>query len=322
MKVLFVSSGNSEHFEIAPFIKSQGESLVRAGVDIDYFSIKGKGIGGYRKNVSLLKQYVQKTDPDIIHAHYSLSGWVVVLARLGKPMVLSLMGTDTHGGVAGEKKTTLKARFRSMQVKRIQHFYPALVVKSENLRTAVWKDDACFVIPNGVNYQVFKPLDKKECRKKLKLPADKKLILFMAKTHDANKNFALLEKAKPYIKTENIEFVTPYPVPHDQVPLYYNACDVLAFTSRQEGSPNVIKEALACNTPIVATPSGDILERTKGLKSVLISEFDEKDLAAKLDQMLSSGIKENAREKVRPQIDEELIAGQIIDIYQKLLQRG
>lgn len=322
MKVLFVSSGNSEFFEIAPFIKSQGDSLAKKGIEMDYFSIKGTGLKGYLKNISRLKEYVKKTNPDVIHTHYSLSGWVSVLARTGKPMVLSLMGTDTHGGVAGISKSALSTYLTKLQVKFIQLYYSAIIVKSENLRKAVWKKKACYVIPNGVNYERFKPLDKTDCRKKLGLPSNKKLILFMAKTTDTNKNFSLLEKAIPFIKTENYQVVAPYPVTHQQVPLYFNACDLLVFLSRKEGSPNVIKEALACNTSIVTTLSGDVKERVEGLKRVLISGFDEKEVAAKIDQMLATDIHEDTREIIRSQIDEDLIAAKIVDIYNSIIKSG
>jgi glycosyltransferase involved in cell wall biosynthesis len=289
---------------------------------MDYFAIKGKGPKGYFTNISRLKKHVKSTNPDLIHTHYSLSGWVSVLARTGKPMVLSLMGSDTYGDVVGQGKTTAASPIKKWQAKLIQNFYPAIIVKSENLKRSVWKEKACYVIPNGVNYHKFKPLDKAKCRKELDLPLDEKLILFMGDTGNVRKNYALLEKAYPLLKTKNTRVVTPYPVQHDQVPLYFNACDVLAFPSFEEGSPNIIKEALACNTSIVATASGDILERVQGLERVSISDFDEQEYAEKLDLMLSTQISEDTREIIRPQIDEDLIAGQIIDIYKKLINNG
>ena len=100
----------------------------------------------------------------------------------------------------------------------------------------------------------------------------------MADKTDSNKNYNLLEKARPFIETKDFQIIAPYPVLHEQVPLYFNACDLLVFLSRKEGSPNVIKEALACNMPIFTTASGDIVERVHGIKRVLISNFDAKIL--------------------------------------------
>ena len=134
MKVLFVSSGNSEFFEIAPFIKSQGESLSDLGIEMDYFTIKGKGFRGYLRNISRLKKYVKTTNPDILHAHYSLTGWVACFAAPDKPRVLSLMGSDTHGG-------NIRKSFQwimSLQLFLIQFFFPVIIVKSANLSRVLW----------------------------------------------------------------------------------------------------------------------------------------------------------------------------------------
>ena len=94
MKVLFVASGNSSEFDIVPFIRRQGESLTNLGVDIDYFPIKGKGVWGYVKSARRLKEYLKKNPVDIIHAHYTLSGWCAVLSLAKQPVIVSLMGSD------------------------------------------------------------------------------------------------------------------------------------------------------------------------------------------------------------------------------------
>ncbi len=315
MKVLFVSSGNSTIFPIAPFIKSQGESLKRHGIELEYFSIIGKGSRGYINNISRLKKHIRQFKPDIIHTHYSLSGWVSLLAKPRGEKVLSLMGSDAHGGNTKLiTKLTLK-----LQLFLIQFFYEVIIVKSENLSNVLWARKKCVLIPNGVNMELFSPMDKEKVKKELKLDRKRKYILFVANPNDSNKNYKLIQQARNHIQTKDVEILTPFPVPHNKLALYYNACDVLVFPSFKEGSPNVIKEALVCNTKIVATDSGDIIERTKGIKSVWIGEFDEKDFAQKLDLALNSTKPVNSREQVRNEIDEDKIADSIIDIYNKLL---
>ena len=80
MKVLFVSSGNSD-IGISPLIKAQGDSLESLGIKVDYFLINGKGLVGYLKNIPRLKSILKKYNYDIVHAHFSLSGMVASLAR-------------------------------------------------------------------------------------------------------------------------------------------------------------------------------------------------------------------------------------------------
>ena len=96
MKVLFVSSGNS-HYGIVPFIKSQGESLINEGIELDYFQIKRKGLYGYLSNIIPLVKQLKKNRYDIIHAHYGLIGLLCVLTFTRIPIVLSIMGDDVYG---------------------------------------------------------------------------------------------------------------------------------------------------------------------------------------------------------------------------------
>src|SRR4051794_14043939 len=103
MKVLFVSSGNSNFFNIIPFIKEQGESLKREGVEVDYFPVTGRGLRGYVKAGLRLRKMLQEKQFDLIHAHFTYSGWVALIGAGRKiPIVLSLMGSDANGEYKGE----------------------------------------------------------------------------------------------------------------------------------------------------------------------------------------------------------------------------
>ncbi len=110
MKVLFVCSGNSKNFKIVPFIKAQGESLKELDIDVEYFPIIGKGVWGYLKACKRLRDHLKKNDYDIVHAHFTLSGWAAVTASKNTPIVLSLMGTDAQGDYVGENKIKFKSR--------------------------------------------------------------------------------------------------------------------------------------------------------------------------------------------------------------------
>jgi glycosyltransferase involved in cell wall biosynthesis len=317
MKVLFVSSGNSEHFEVAPFVKSQGESLKREGLIVEFYQIKGKGLYGYFKNISALREKIRIFDPDVIHAHYSLTGWVALMANSKKSRILSLMGSDAYGTVGRAEKRTLFNIFMLFQVFLIQFFYKNIIVKSDNLRKSVWRKKNVSVIPNGVNFDRFKPLDKIECREKLGLPLDKKIILFMGNPKEGRKNFALVEKAIEKISDENLMVCTPFPVTHENVPVYLNASDVLAFPSFQEGSPNVVKEAMACNCPIVASDAGDIVEVISGTDGCFITSFKVEDMVSKLEMALQFNGKTNGRQNIK-HMNEHFIANKLINIYGKI----
>src|SRR5688572_22604641 len=101
MKVLFVCSGNNKGFSIAPFIREQGESLRKKGIDVNYFPIVGKGVGGYLKSSMRLRKHLKENKFDLIHAHFTLSGWAAILGAGRTPVVLSLMGDDAYGTYVG-----------------------------------------------------------------------------------------------------------------------------------------------------------------------------------------------------------------------------
>src|SRR5690554_4110140 len=117
MRVLFVCSGNSDNFDIIPFIKAQGNSLMALGVQVDYFPVVGKGLAGYLRAGVRLRKYLKNKRYDVIHAHFSLSGWTAVIGAGKTPVVLSLMGDDAQGNFIGINKIEFKSRLFTLSTK-------------------------------------------------------------------------------------------------------------------------------------------------------------------------------------------------------------
>ena len=156
MRILFVCSGNNS-FGIIPFIKDQGESLKKQGLEVDYFPIVGKGITGYVNAVQKLRRQLNSRQYDLIHAHYTLSGWVALFGAGNIPVVLSLMGSDTCGKYVGVNKILLKSKFETFLTRLIQPFVKAIISKSANIERHVYLKDKSYIIPNGINIQKFAP---------------------------------------------------------------------------------------------------------------------------------------------------------------------
>lgn len=275
MKVIFIASGN--HGAPSPVVQNQAEALMSEGVEIEWFLLKGKGIKGYLKNVKPLRQYLRTHTYDAIHAHYSLSAFVASLAG-AQPLVVSLMGSDVKA--AGWYKFIIRLFARLFRWK-------AIIVKSNDMYRDLGIKRA-IVIPNGVNMDRFKPLDKEECRKRLGWTNNKqqttnavKHILFPANTSRPEKDYALAEAAVERVRElegERIRGVELHPfdnTPNTETPYWYNAAEVVLMTSKWEGSPNAIKEAMACSRPIVATNVGDIAERLHNLEGCFVVERKE-----------------------------------------------
>ncbi len=312
MKILFISSGNSV-VGLSSIIKNQGESLIRQGLNLTYFTIKGKGIKGYLRNIRPLRALIKQNNFDLIHAHYSMSAFVASLAG-ARPLVVSLMGSD----VKSEKyyKFIIKLFHRL--------FWSAIVVKSKDMKSALKIKDA-IIIPNGVDFKKFKPLDRNKCKSELAWDASKQQILFAASPSRYEKNFALAEAAFSTLKNKNIELKFLQDVPNKLMPVYHNAADMVLLTSLWEGSPNVIKEAMACNVPVVSTDVGDVREVIGDTEGCYITSFDPQDVAGKIKKALIFSVNKGqtqGRERLMELgLDTESVASKLMDVYRKILNK-
>lgn len=317
MKVLFVSSGNNK-YGIVPFIKSQGESLKANGVDLDYFTIKGKGIKGYLANIKPLKEKIKKGKYDVVHSHYTFCGWVSLIADIKSKHVISFMGSDTYGEYDENGRRSLSSLYIVFLAKLLQIFVKAIIVKSQNLAEYVHAKKKLNIVPNGVNFEKFYYIEKETARDKLGLDQKKKIILFLSDPKNKRKNFKLLAAAYSLVKHKNTKILQPFPVDPDLVPFFINACDVLVQPSVQEGSSNLVKEAMACNCPVISTDSGDAVEVIGETDNCAITEFNPKDLASKIEKVISCADRTNGRENIK-HLEINAVAQKIIKIYESIL---
>lgn len=312
MKVLFISSGNSK-YGISPIIKSQGESLIRQGDQLAFFTINGKGLQSYFRHIFKLRKFLRTNNFDVVHAHYSLSAYVASLAG-SKPLIVSLMGSDV--------KTNRFRRF-------IIHFFNFLfdwkqvIVKSKDLEKGMGIKNSK-VIPNGVNIELFKPAEKFLSQEQLGWDRSKKHILFAANPNRPEKNFKLASEAFSLIIDKDVEMHVLENVPLHEIPIYMNASDVVLLTSLWEGSPNVIKEAMACNRPIVATDVGDISWLFGNEPGHFISSFEPGELSDKIKLALDySGNNKNTKGRniiISLGLDSENVAQKIVAIYKDVIK--
>lgn len=321
MKVLFVCSGNRKNFEIVPFIKEQGNSLKKQGVEVDFYPIIGKGLSGYLKAGMYLRKYLKANHYDVIHAHYTFSGWAAIIGAGKIPVVLSLMGDDAYGTYTGINKVRLSSRVNTLLTWLAQPFVKVIISKSQNIENYVYLKRKSYLVPNGINIEKFRP--------ELKPPTEdvtnrKKQVLFLGNKTDARKNYSLAHAAVVQLGVPDVELINPYPVAHDEIPKLLNAVDVLVVPSLMEGSPNLVKEAMACNCPMVVTDVGDVRWVLGNTGGSYISSFDTKDFTEKLRQALqyaSTRGRTNGAARIKELgLDAETIARRVIDIYKTVLR--
>ena len=121
------------------------------------------------------------------------------------------------------------------------------------------------------------------------------------------------------MKNSGIRVHTLVNVPHDQVPIYLNAADVMVLTSLWEGSSNALKEAMACNTPIVSTPVGDAEEVLGDTPGCYIGGFKPEDLKEKLAKALAFGKKTSGRVTIK-ELDDRTVSKKIISVYNSVVK--
>ena len=310
MKILFVSSGNKAG--ISPIVKAQGESLKNNGIELEYFVITGKGLKGYLKNVFRLRKYLKAKNFDIVHSHFFLSSLVATLSKPNR-LVVSLMGGDVY-----------EKLFWKILINLLASRWDALIVKSEKMKQVLGLDDLN-IIPNGVKIDSFYPIDQKAAREKLHW-GNKKYILFDSNPSRPEKKFELAKKAVESLKDIDIELVTLNHIPHDQIVYYLNATNLLLMTSKYEGSPNIIKEAMACNCPLVSTDVGDVRWVIGNTNGCYLASFDYKDVAQKIKKALQFSEKcgkTTGRDRITElNLDSETIAKKIIEVHKKVIQNA
>lgn len=304
MKVLFVSSGNTKD-GISPITKNQGESLKQEGIELEYFTIKGGGAKGYFKYIFKLREHLKHNSYDIIHSHYWLSAIVASLAG-AKPIVVSLMGDDVKP----------KSRFKWI-ISIFHHLsWSKTIVKSQSMYNSFGQKDVA-IIPNGVNMNRFKPIDRAVALKETGWDRTKKHILFTSNPKRVEKNFKLAKDAFALLEDKSLELHYLVNIENEKIPYYYNAASVVILTSLREGSPNAIKETMACNIPIVSTDVGDVKDVISKTEGCYISSFNHKEFALKIKKALKFGKRTTGRVDIS-HLKSELIAKKIIDIYKEI----
>ncbi len=305
--MLIVASGN-KFSGISNIVRAQVDSLRKEDLEIDMFAINGKGWLNYFKSVLRLRKILKKNEYCIVHAHYSFSTWVALLSG-AKNVVSSLMGSDV------KSKTVWRFLIRYL----LTPFCKVVIVKSEQMKLDLRFSEA-LVIPNGVDDEKFFPQDRIEAQKKLNWNPSKVNVLFPSDPSRKEKNYSLLVDAIAKLPNIDFEVHVMKEIPFDELNVYYNASDLVCLTSNREGSPNAIKEAMACDKLVVCTKVGDVPWLFQDGSGLFLASNDAESFAHHISVALEfgkfNGMRSNGREQIEKcQITSRQIAKRLIQIY-------
>lgn len=295
-----------------PFFRKQVSILERRGIEQTTLELPGSRSGtDGRSVVDYLRYYpkVLRARPgryDIVHANFGLTA-PFALAQWQRPVVLSLWGSDLLGefGWLG---------------KRCARLADETVVMSDEMYEALGVDDA-HVIPHGIDLDQFRPMPAGPVRERVGWSDAGRHVLFPYDPDRPEKNYSLAESVVETVADrldDPVELHAVYGVDHDEIPDYMNAADALLLTSDREGSPNAVKEAMACNCPVVARDVGDVRELLADVRGSVVVD-DDADLPDALAETLTSDTPNDGRDHVQ-HLSLEQMGDDLVEVYRQALR--
>ena len=322
LRVLMITSEwASDPGHTAHFIERQVRYLRAAGIDVDVFQFRGaRQPLRYLAAWAGLRRRLGRQRYDLIHAQFGQSGLLALPKRL--PLVVTFRGDDLFGILGHDGRPTPAGRLLQRLSRLVARRADAAILVSEHLRRYLPRSGAVHIVPSGLDLDLFRCIPREEARRHLALPPAGRLVLFVGDPADPRKRYALARQAVDYLsRTVAAELVIGWRVPHDEMPFYMNACDALVFTSREEGSPNAVKEALACDLPVVSVAVADVPLRLEGIPGCEVCTDDSPAaIAAALERTLQRDERSGGRGRAAArQLDERLLTDRVIDIYRSVL---
>ena len=333
MKVLFVAAKkNTGHF--SPFVDEQKAALISSGMNVVDYAHTAHGILNYVKWIPKLRKAIKQNNPDVVHAHFGLTGLMAGLASIGTgfPVVVTYHGCDFNDN---------KLRPFSRIAMRLAAWN--IFVSNRQMINAYGSEERAAkakkgsVIPCGINTNLFKAGQIDEIWYESKFGKGENVLFagsFEALVKDPELAKSVICNLKSKMSSNDIELIELKGYYREQVVTLMYKCKALLLTSIREGSPQVIKEAMACNCPIVSTNVGDVEERLEGLGGCFVvgerrkengewsSESREQviqQMSEALEKAMSYGRTEGRKRLLADGLDNKQVAARLVKIYKQIL---
>lgn len=320
LRILMVIPGNEADALCMPFVRRQFDSLRRYGLNVQPFYLESRTsptalVQAYRRLQAALREF----DPHVLHAQFgTVTALFTCLASNGRPFVVTCRGSDLN---PSPNDSWFRNRLGQAMTQVAALCARRIICVSEPLRRRLWwKSSSATVIPNGINLAAFALIPQQEARRKLGWDPDLPVALFNCRNDPVGKRLDLAEgavaEARKQLPQLRLEVLRGKTSP-TEIPWYLNAADCLLMTSDFEGSPNIVKEAIACNLPVVSVEVGDTIERLDGVTPSIVVPRDPVQLGLAIIAVLAEGRRSNGREIITRTIDECIVAERIAEVYRE-----
>jgi teichuronic acid biosynthesis glycosyltransferase TuaC len=304
------------------FVQRQVESLRARGLRCDVLYLRG-----YASPLAYPRAALQFLTAStawrrryrLVHVHAGETG---LAARffLGVPMLVSYWGDDVLGDQRDDGHISRTSRIRAAVIRAHAGLFAATITQSTEMhdRLPPFVRRKNSVLPAGVDPEVFKPIERSEARALVGWDANERVALFAAMKPD-RKRRGLAEAACAHASRRlgPVRLHVASQTPPRLMPVLMNACDCLVHTASLEGSPNVVKEALMCNLPVVATPAGDVEDLLKGVTPSYVCRPVTAEIGEAIVDCLMQGIRSDGRAKATATLSADVGASQLFEIYRR-----
>lgn len=242
---------------------------------------------------------------DLVHANYGLTAPFAV-CQPHLPVVVSLWGGEFVGN-----------RFAPV-IRACVKRADAVIVPSEVMveRLPASVHDRTHVVPFPVDTDEFRPRPRAVARESIGWDTDRDVVLFPYAEARYEKNYPLAERVVDGL--DDVELRSVANEPYERMPAYLNASDALLITSRWESGPMTVKEALACNLPVVSRPVGFVPNVLDGIDSTCVGAT-ERELRQGLRTALDTDREVDGRQSVRSYRPADM-GGRIRAVYERCLE--
>ena len=321
LRVLWVSPQPANEASMI-FIERQMDSLIAAGVAGRRFHLQTR-----TSPIALFSEWrrlrgeIRAFQPRIVHAQYGTATAFLTMLATWRPMVVTYRGSDLNPNEGKGRVhcfvSRLLSQFAALRARRI------LCVSEQLIGRLWWGRKKASVVPSGIDTQMFRPACRDAARASLGWNPRERIVLFNGSSRPSKRpdlaRGAVQVAGRKCGPVRLVELDGNHAP--ELVPVMMNAADCLILTSDHEGSPNVVKEAIASGLPVVTRDVGDVRQRLAHVQPSKIAGDTPEELGEALAEILRSPARSNGPQ-FAGDLSMEAIAARIIAVYEELLGRG